>query len=310
MAGNVFRKDGMEYLPLYEAKMTQIFNHRAADVVVSDRARQRKAQPSTLGSAELGDPYRGAMPLYWVDEQECVRAISDRWDRHWLMGFSNVTSPTNERSMNPVVFPRSGVGNSMPVVLGTREPADYPVLYANMCAFVFDYAVRHKVGGINLNFFLLNQCPVLSVERPDETCPWYPPQSIRDWITVRASCPTPLGTSSHSLRTADGGEHRFSGTTTAASCYAASWTLLFFTCTCRPTTMAAGAPPTAPTVAPVMKRPNNLPSSSVGSPHLATLSDTSWTSSPLFAAMTSTNAEIVVQNGPLLKSMTPCGNPY
>ena len=45
LVGNVFRKDGMEYLPLYEAKMTQIFNHRAADVAVSDRARQRKAQP-------------------------------------------------------------------------------------------------------------------------------------------------------------------------------------------------------------------------------------------------------------------------
>ena len=48
LLGNVFRKDGAECLPLYEAKMTQTFNHRAADVVVSEHARQRKAQPSTL----------------------------------------------------------------------------------------------------------------------------------------------------------------------------------------------------------------------------------------------------------------------
>ena len=185
LSGNVFRKDGMEYLPLYEAKMTQIYNHRAADVVVSDRARQRKAQPSTLGTEELIEPYRCAMPLYWVDEQECVRAMAHRWDRHWLLGFSNVTSPTNERTMNPVVVPRNGVGHSMSIVLGAQGASDVPVLYANLCAFVFDYAVRQKIGGVNLSFFLLNQCPVLSVKRLDEMCPWDSSQSVRNWITPR-----------------------------------------------------------------------------------------------------------------------------
>ena len=73
----------------------------------------------------------------------------------------------------------------MPVVLGTREASDYPVLYANICAFVFDYGVRHKVGGVNLNFFLVNQCPHLSVERLDEMCRWDSSQSVRDWVTRR-----------------------------------------------------------------------------------------------------------------------------
>ena len=185
LAGNVFRKDGTEYLPLYEAKMTQIFNHRAAHVVVSDRARQRKAQPSTLGCVELVDPYCSAMPLYWVDEQECIRAIADTWNRRWFLGFTNVTSPTNERTMNPVVFPRAGVGNSMPVMLGAQAASDYCVLYANLCAFVFDYAVRQKVGGVNLNFYLMNQCPVLSVEGLDEMCVWDSSQSVRNWVTHR-----------------------------------------------------------------------------------------------------------------------------
>ena len=185
LVGNVFRKDGMEYLPLYEAKMTQIYNHRAADVVVSDRAHQRKAQPKTLGLGELVDPCRFAMPLYWVDEQECVRAIGDAWDRRWLLGFANVTSPTNARTMNPVMFPWAGAGNSMPVVLATREASDFQFLYANMCSFAFDYTVRQKLGGVNLNFFLLKQCPVISVERLDQMCPWDSSQSVRDWITVR-----------------------------------------------------------------------------------------------------------------------------
>ena len=186
LSGNVFRKHGMKYLPLYEAKMTQTFNHRAADVVVSEHARQRKAQPSTLGRADLVDPYRCAMPLYWVDEQECVRAIADAWDRGWILGFSKVTSPTNARTMIPVVFPRAGAGDSMPLVLGAWQASNYAVLYANLCAFVFDYVVRQKVGGVNLNFFLVYQRPVLSVERLDEMCRWDSSQSVRDWVMLRA----------------------------------------------------------------------------------------------------------------------------
>ncbi|MDI6755462.1 MAG: Eco57I restriction-modification methylase domain-containing protein, partial [Thermodesulfobacteriota bacterium] len=60
LEGNVFRKDGEEYLPLYEAKMCQPFNHRAADVVVSAKAIQRKAQPDSLSVEELQNPDRVA----------------------------------------------------------------------------------------------------------------------------------------------------------------------------------------------------------------------------------------------------------
>ena len=185
LMGNVFRKVGMKYLPLYEAKMTQIFNHRAADVVVSDHARQRKAQPSKLGLAELVDPSRCAMPLYWVGEQECIRAMADRWDRLWILGFAKVTSPTNERTMNPAVIPRTGAGDSMPIVFGVHRASDFPVLYANLCALVFDYVVRQKAGGVNLNFFLVKQCPALSVEHLNEMCRWDLSLSLRDWITLR-----------------------------------------------------------------------------------------------------------------------------
>ena len=185
--GNVFRRDddGAEYLPLYEAKMTQMYNHRAADVVVSDRARQRKAQPAPLDDAMLADPGRSAIPLYWIDERRCSEALDGLWDRDWLLGFTNVTSPTNERTMNSVVFPRAGAGNSMPVLLGTEHALDFRVLYANLCSFVFDYAVRQNIGGVNLNFYLVNQFPVLPPEMAGETCPWDASRTIDSWVTVR-----------------------------------------------------------------------------------------------------------------------------
>ena len=183
--GNVFRRDGAEYLPLYEAKMTQMYNHRAADVVVSDRARQRKAQPAPLGDTMLADPHRAAVPLYWIDERRCSEALDGLWDRDWLLGFTDVTSPTNERTMNAVVLPWAGVGNTMPILLGTEHALDFRILYANLCSFVYDYVVRQKVGGIHLNFYLVNQLPVLPPKMAGETCPWDASRTNGSWVTDR-----------------------------------------------------------------------------------------------------------------------------
>jgi hypothetical protein len=37
----------------------------------------------------------------------------------------------------------------------------YACIYANLSTIVFDFAVRRKVGGVNINFFHVNQFPVL-----------------------------------------------------------------------------------------------------------------------------------------------------
>ncbi len=185
LEGNVFHKGDSRYLPLYEAKMSQIYNHRAADVVVSARARQRRAQPDTLDSSELVNPDRVVMPLYWVKEHECNQAVAGKWNRQWLLGFTNVTSPTNERTMNPGLFPWAGVGHSMPVVLGTEDAKDFGLLYANLCAFIFDYVVRQKIGGVNLSFFLVNQFPVLPPAIYGEACAWAVTESVRSWVAQR-----------------------------------------------------------------------------------------------------------------------------
>ena len=54
--GNVFTRAGKRMLPLYEAKMVDFFNHRAADVVKSVTAVNRQNQPRYLTTAELQDP--------------------------------------------------------------------------------------------------------------------------------------------------------------------------------------------------------------------------------------------------------------
>ena len=56
-------------LPLYEAKMVDFFNHRAADVIKSETAVSRQNQPRYLTVDELRDPARYVMPWYWVAEE-------------------------------------------------------------------------------------------------------------------------------------------------------------------------------------------------------------------------------------------------
>ena len=59
----------------------------------------------------------------------------------------------------------SGVGNSAPVVDYTTAPAVAAALVvANMNSIPLDWAARFSVGGVNLNFFIVKQLPVLPPE--------------------------------------------------------------------------------------------------------------------------------------------------
>jgi hypothetical protein len=54
------------------------------------------------------------------------------------------------------------VGNSAPLLIsGAENPLLAACLLANLNSLVFDYLVRQKIAGMNLNFFLLEQLPVL-----------------------------------------------------------------------------------------------------------------------------------------------------
>lgn len=182
--GNVFEKGKAEFLPLYEAKMTQIYNHRAADVIKSETAVSRQAQPREITIEELKNTHRLAYPLFWVSASECHSRITN-WNRKWLLGFASVTSPTNARTITSTIIPFSGVGNSFPIFSGKGNIKRYPLLCANMSSLMLDYVVRQKIGGVNLNFYLINQFPILNFNKYSDFAPWQPDLSLAEWLTPR-----------------------------------------------------------------------------------------------------------------------------
>jgi N-6 DNA Methylase len=174
--GNVFVKDGKRMLPLYEAKMVDYYNHRAADVVKSETAVNRQNQPSYLTEKELQDPCRYAVSLSWIAEDGFIPTVRNRknvevpgvskrleaveWDRGWGCGWCDVTSATNERTAIPAFIPRTAAGHTFPLMLPRVEAPQAAALIAAQSSLVFDYVSRQKVGGIHMNLFVWKQLPV------------------------------------------------------------------------------------------------------------------------------------------------------
>ena len=167
LEGNIFSKNNLRYLPLYEGKMLQLFDHRAASVILNTNNILRQALPESTKENEHKDPNFVPMPRYWVSEEVVLKTIpEDYYSDGWIFGFKNVTSPTNERTFIGGAFPLSAVGNSMPLILFEKSVKSElrALLIANMSCRIFDYISRQKIGGVNLNFFIVSQLPVIPLK--------------------------------------------------------------------------------------------------------------------------------------------------
>lgn len=173
LAEDGWKRDGIDwvknearYVPLYEAKMGDFYDHRAAGYGQRGDDRGYRVLPETTLS-EHQDPDFEVEPFYWVPNGEVSSRLAQiNWSPSWLIGFKNVTAPTNERTFICNVLPRWGLGNSMPAILPSISPMSkrggISAFIGNISSIVFDHIARQKAGGINLNFFYVKQFPVLS----------------------------------------------------------------------------------------------------------------------------------------------------
>lgn len=157
---NHFKSAAGEWVPLYEGKMVQAYNHRAASVVVNAANLKRPAQPETSSSAQLADSSWLPTPQFWVGDGAHELISLD-----WTLSYKIVSSPTNMRTMIGAVLPRSGVGNSMgivvPLVAGTPFGEIGSALLGNFNSLIFDFVLRQKIQGQNVNWFIVEQLPVV-----------------------------------------------------------------------------------------------------------------------------------------------------
>jgi len=175
----VFKKGDTRYLRLYEGKMVQMYDHRAANVVVNPENVHRPAQPEPATAAQHADPNWTPEPQFWVDEVEVGSRIGA-----WAIGFKDITAPTNIRTMISSLIPRSAVGNKFPLILQSDgKPLDAKtacLLLASFNSIAFDFVLRQKIAGQTLNFFIVEQLPILPPETFDRKMGGHP---LSEWIS-------------------------------------------------------------------------------------------------------------------------------
>lgn len=159
--GNRYGSPKGDWVPLYEGKMIQAFDHRAASVVVNPENQHRPAQPEPATFEQHCDPSWLPAPQFWVLEEKC------KWSAGpgWVLGFKEITAPTNVRTFIAALLPTVAFGNKVPLLLREGETSDEWLLAANLNSIPFDYVTRQKVQGQTLNLFIVEQLPVIVPER-------------------------------------------------------------------------------------------------------------------------------------------------
>jgi hypothetical protein len=154
--GGRWKKGAQEAVPLYEGKMVQAFDHRAASITVNPHNLHRPAQPEDATLEQHQDPDWLPDPQFHVDLTE----VSGAGLYSWNIAFKDVTAPTNMRTMIAAAVPLAGYGNTLPAIL-VNKPEDRVLLLGNLNAIPFDYLARSKVQGQHLNWYIVEQLPVI-----------------------------------------------------------------------------------------------------------------------------------------------------
>jgi hypothetical protein len=184
--GNAWKLRKRVFLPLYEAKMVQAYDHRAAGVLVEADNWVRQGQTDETSLVAHQNPEFVVQPRWWVEGARVDEALGTGALPAYL-AYKDVTSPTNERTMIAAFIPRAAVVNSAPLVLIVNG-VDWRrrcCLLANLNSFALDFVARQKVGGVHLNFFIVEQLPILAPDAYAERCPWNPRQTLERWISER-----------------------------------------------------------------------------------------------------------------------------
>ena len=176
---NVFRRDGEAWVPLYEAKMMHQFDHRWATYDNLDTR--------DVTTAEKTDPRFVVRPRYWVNEGEVEERLRGKWQAQWLLGWRDIARATDERTVIAGILPRVATGNKIPLMFpDVSRPSLALCLLACLDSYACDYASRQKVGGTTLNYFILQQIPVLPPDAFDGPAPWSQGESLEAWVCGRA----------------------------------------------------------------------------------------------------------------------------
>ena len=166
MQGNRWKKGDALYLPLYQGRMIWHFDHRANSVRVNPVSTHNPYLSEPVTEEQHADPSFLPQTQYWVPADEVESALPQ--SEGWTLGFRDITNPTNERTMISAIVPWAGYGNPIPILQGMEAPMA-SCLVANLNSLGFDYVARQKAQGTHMNWYIVEQLPVIASADYDRT---------------------------------------------------------------------------------------------------------------------------------------------
>jgi len=140
-------------LPLFEGRMISDFDYRAKGYV-SGRGRAAVWKDFRFESGE-----KSIQPQWYVAASQIPVKIAGRESRYRI-GFCDVGSPTNERSLTAAMIPPNSLcGHSVPTIEFDRGGVSYMMVWLAIAnSLTMDFVVRKKVS-LHMTFTLVDSLP-------------------------------------------------------------------------------------------------------------------------------------------------------
>ena len=174
--GNRWKRGQELFLPLYQGRMIQHFDHRASSVRINLASTHNPYLSEETNDAQHRNPDFLPRSQYWVPASEVE---PDFPKRGYALGFRDIARPTDVRTVIATVVPQAGYGNTLPLLLtdghaeNGNEPganisefqaSDLALFAANFNAMCLDFVARQKAQGTHLNWYIVEQLPILTPE--------------------------------------------------------------------------------------------------------------------------------------------------
>ena len=156
VGGNCFASPAGDWVPLYEGKMVQAFDHRAASIVIAKKNLYRSGQSRATQKSEYEAPEYLPEPRYYVLKKADVSV---------QIALKDITSTTNARSIITCLLPPYAAGHTLPILFMDAEAGEKAFLCANLNSVVCDFVARTKILSNHASWYILEQLPVVPADR-------------------------------------------------------------------------------------------------------------------------------------------------
>lgn len=151
--GNHWQSASGEWVPLYVGRMIHQFDHRAASVTVNAENLHNAALSGEVTPKMKADPAFAPEPQYWVASTSEIKSGV-------AIAYRDIARATDARTSIAAFIPNRAAGNTAPLIL-TDKVTDGTLLLANLNATALDYVVRQKAQSTHLNWYIVEQLPVI-----------------------------------------------------------------------------------------------------------------------------------------------------